>query len=564
MTISDQKLKKLLVAPGHMREVEYKKAKRRAENDDIPIEVALVEDGFIKDQNLGRIIADEINYDFVDLKNIDKREIAQKVLKYISEVVARAQRVVIFDEGPKKIKVATSRPENYTFFKILEQKTDKRVDVYYSTPFDIDKALREFEGDSLAEIERLVRELEESNVRKEQNTVELVDAIMEYANRNLASDIHIEPLSEDSIIRFRVDGVLHKVASYPKKLHNRVASRIKIMAKLRTDEKDAAQDGRFEFETSQEEVDVRVSIMPTTEGENIVMRLLMQEGGRLSMNELGLLDSDLKKMKRAARKPYGMIMVVGPTGSGKTTTLYSVLQHLKRPEVNIMTIEDPTEYNIEGVQQTQVNPAKGITFPKGLRSIVRQDPDVIMVGEIRDEETVDMALNSAMTGHLVLSTMHANDSATTFPRFLEMDAEPFLVATSVNVTIAQRLVRTICPKCKKSHFLPQKELDYLEEEEELAEAIRDLADEEDLSRVRFYKGSGCDFCKGTGYSGRMAIFEVLEVTEEIRKLISEKRDSEIIRRKAIEQGMNSMVRDGVAKALIGKTTLESIRRSVKV
>ena len=564
MTISDQKLKKLLVAPGHMREVEYKKAKRRAENDDIPIEVALVEDGFIKDQNLGRIIADEINYDFVDLKNIDKREIAQKVLKYISEVVARAQRVVIFDEGPKKIKVATSRPENYTFFKILEQKTDKRVDVYYSTPFDIDKALREFEGDSLAEIERLVRELEESNVRKEQNTVELVDAIMEYANRNLASDIHIEPLSEDSIIRFRVDGVLHKVASYPKKLHNRVASRIKIMAKLRTDEKDAAQDGRFEFETSQEEVDVRVSIMPTTEGENIVMRLLMQEGGRLSMNELGLLDSDLKKMKRAARKPYGMIMVVGPTGSGKSTTLYSVLQHLKRPEVNIMTIEDPTEYNIEGVQQTQVNPAKGITFPKGLRSIVRQDPDVIMVGEIRDEETVDMALNSAMTGHLVLSTMHANDSATTFPRFLEMDAEPFLVATSVNVTIAQRLVRTICPKCKKSHFLPQKELDYLEEEEELAEAIRDLADEEDLSRVRFYKGSGCDFCKGTGYSGRMAIFEVLEVTEEIRKLISEKRDSEIIRRKAIEQGMNSMVRDGVAKALIGKTTLESIRRSVKV
>jgi len=486
------------------------------------------------------------------------------MLEYIPEVVAFSQQAIVFAQEDNLLKVATSNPDNYPFFKLLEQKTGKEVDIYYATPFDIEQALKQYRGDLMAEMKRLIKELEKSDAGGEQNVVELVNLVMEYAYSNLASDIHIEPFAEFAIIRFRIDGILHKVAEYPRDIHDRIVSRIKIMAKLRTDEKAAAQDGRFQFSgTGGGEVDVRVSIMPITEGENVVMRLLMQRGKRFSVDELGLLEADLKKVKAAALKPYGMIISVGPTGSGKTTTLYSLLQMLNTPEVNIMTIEDPTEYNVEGVQQTQVNPAKGITFPKGLRSIVRQDPDIIMVGEVRDNETVDMALNSAMTGHLVLTSMHANDAATTFPRFLEMGAESFLVASSVNVTIAQRLVRTVCKECKEEYTLSKEEVDMLSTEPELAKMIKDVSEENDLSKVKFFRGKGCKFCNDTGYDGRTAIFEVLEVTEEIRNLIVKKESSDMIRKKAVEQGMSTMVLDGVTKALMGMTTFEEVRKAAK-
>jgi type II secretory ATPase GspE/PulE/Tfp pilus assembly ATPase PilB-like protein len=259
-----------------------------------------------------------------------------------------------------------------------------------------------------------------------------------------------------------------------------------------------------------------------------------------------------------------MILVVGPTGSGKTTTLYAVLQFLNKPEVNIMTIEDPVEYNIEGVHQTQLNPAKEITFPKGLRSIVRQDPDIIMIGEIRDEETVDIAINSAMTGHLVLSTMHTNDSATTFPRLLEMGAEPFLVASSVNVAIAQRLVRSVCEECKEKHLLTEVEKTMLAEEVELANLIKKVSGKDDLSQVEFYQGRGCKICNDTGFYGRTAIFEVLEVSESLRNLIISKASSDNLRKKAIEEGMTTMIHDGIDKALQGKTTLSEVIKVTKI
>ena len=564
MIISEEKLKELLVDAGHVKDNDFDIAQKEAAGKELSLQELLVEKGLIRDENLGRIIADEVGYDFIDLKKANIAEITNEMLDYIPEVVAFSQKVIVFEEEDDLLKVATSNPGNYPFFKLLQQKTGKEVEVYYATPFDMEQALKKYRGDLMAEMRRLIKELEKSKTGGEENVVELVNLIMEYAHSNLASDIHIEPLSEFSIIRFRIDGILHKVAEYPKRLHDRIVSRLKIMAKLRTDEKAAAQDGRFSFDSGSGQIDVRVSIMPTTEGENVVMRLLMQRGRRFSIDDLGLLDSDLKKLKTAANKPYGMIIVVGPTGSGKTTTLYSVLQMLAQPEVNIMTIEDPTEYNVEGVQQTQVNPAKDITFPTGLRSIVRQDPDVIMVGEIRDNETVDMALNSAMTGHLVLSTMHANDSATTFPRFLEMGAEPFLVASSVNVAIAQRLVRTICGECRESYFLPQEEIDLILEDTKLAETIKDISGEEKLEDVRFYRGAGCKFCNDSGYDGRTAIFEVLEVTEEIRNLIVQKESSDIIKRKAMNQGMSTMVHDGVTKALMGVTTLEEIKKAAKV
>jgi len=564
MIISEEKLKELLVEPELVKEVDFETTRKEAKGKSISFQELLVEKGLVKDEYLGRMIADEKGFKFVNLKQGDLSDITSHMLEYIPEVVAFSQKAVVFDETANLLKVATSQPENYPFFNLLQKKTNKEVEVYYATPFDMRQALKKYKGDMMNAVEDLIKDLEETQVGSEENVVELVDTIIEYAHTNLASDIHIEPLSEFVIIRFRIDGILHKVAEYPKDLHDRIVSRIKILSKLRTDEKAAAQDGRFERSTSGGGVDVRVSIMPTTEGENVVMRLLMQQGKRFSINELGLLDDDFRKLKTAALKPYGMIIVVGPTGSGKTTTLYSVLQMLNEPDVNIMTIEDPTEYNVAGVQQTQVNPSKDITFPTGLRSIVRQDPDIIMVGEIRDEETVDMALNSAMTGHLVLSTMHANDSATTFPRFLEMGAEPFLVASSVNVAIAQRLVRTICTECRESHFLSEEQLDLLQEEKELAAAIKDISGEDELDKVRFYRGAGCKFCNGTGYDSRTAIFEVLEITEGIRKLIVRKEAAEVIKRRAMREGMSTMVHDGVTKALIGITTLDEIRKVAMV
>ena len=282
------------------------------------------------------------------------------------------------------------------------------------------------------------------------------------------------------------------------------------------------------------------------------------------MTELGLLESDLKKLRTDIDKPYGMIIVVGPTGSGKTTTLYAVLQTINKPEVNIMTIEDPVEYGIDRVRQIQVNKAKGITFARGLRSIVRQDPDVIMVGEMRDKETIDTAINSALTGHLVLSTMHANDAPTTFSRFSEMGAKPYLVASSVNTIIAQRLVQTICRECKKAYFLSKEEIAVLEEEPLIVKYIKEISGKSSLPEVRFYKGQGCKFCDNTGHEDRTAIFEVLELTEEIRALVTNEASMDAIRKKAIEQGMTTMVYDGITKALMGITTLEEVRRAAKM
>ncbi len=563
MLISTDRLEKLVVDPGHVKSEDFERAKKTSEEKGVPLERLLIEKGLVKDQVLGRIIADEIDFPFVDLKKGNIKEIGPELLDIIPEVVAHSQRAVAFSQDGKSIKVATSRPDDYPFFKMLEKKTGKEIEVFYATDFDMDNALRRYRGDLMAEMRQLIKELEKSPTGGEDNVVQLVNLIMEYAHSNLASDIHVEPLPETAIIRFRIDGILHKVAEYPKKLHDRVISRIKVLSKLRTDEKAAAQDGRFEYGAVGGGIDVRVSIMPTTEGENLVMRLLMQRGRRFEINDLGLSEPDMKKITAAAQKPYGMIIVVGPTGSGKTTTLYSVLQFLSKPEVNIMTIEDPTEYNIEGVQQTQVNPAKDITFPTGLRSIVRQDPDIIMVGEIRDQETVDMALNSAMTGHLVLSTMHANDAATTFPRLLEMEAEPFLVASSLNVAIAQRLVRKICDECIESYQLSKKEIDSLAEGDTLLKMIKEISSEERVEDVEFYRGKGCKFCNETGYEGRTAIFEVLEISEGIRNLITKKESSDIIRRKAIEEGMTTMTYDGVDKALKGVTTLEEVKKVAK-
>ncbi len=563
MLISAEKLEKLLLESDYIQKMDFDMIKALAKEEKQPLDKMLVEKGLIKDQVMGKLIADAAGYSFIGLKRANIEDITPQLLGYIPEAVALSQRAIVFEEENGILYVASADPGNYNFFKLLEKKTGKKIKPFYVTDFDLDQALRRYKGDITVEVSRLVEELEKDPKKSEENIVNLVDLILDYGYTSLCSDIHIEPLVKMTIVRYRIDGILHKAIEFPKELHTRVVSRLKILARLRTDERAAAQDGRFEHNIRGATIDLRVSIMPTTDGENVVMRVLMQRGRRFELSDLGLLDSDLKKLKTNADKPYGMIVVVGPTGSGKTTTLYAVLQLINRPEVNIMTIEDPVEYGIERVRQIQVNSAKEITFPKGLRSIVRQDPDIIMVGEIRDKETVDIAINSAMTGHLVLSTLHANDAPTAFSRFLEMGAKPYLVSSSVNTTIAQRLVRKICKDCKESYFLSEKEINILNDEPNLAGNIREISGKNNLAEVKFFRGKGCKFCGDSGYEGRTTIFEILNVSEEIRELITNKAPMDTIRKKAIQEGMTTMVYDGITKALMGVTTFEEVRRAAK-
>ncbi len=555
MTISEEQLHEMLVSPGHVSEEQFSTSVTEAARKGISISRYLVEEGYISDENLGKTIADYHNCHYINFHCV---ELKDEYLSCIPEVVARTQRVIIFNVTEDALSIGTENIDNYEFFRLLEKKTGKLVSVYYATAAQIDGALKLYKGDLHDTIMELVARCMEN--QHDGDIVNLFDRILEYANDNRASDIHIEPHESKILIRFRVDGLLHEALSYPHALHEKIVFRIKIMSHLQTDEHSAAQDGRFEYHGQDNVFDVRVSILPITHGENVVMRLLDSLSYLYSLENLGLSEADSKKVLQAIEKPHGMILAVGPTGSGKTTVLYTILEKLNKSDMNIMTIEDPVEYHINGVQQTQVNPKKSLTFATGLRSIVRQDPDIIMVGEIRDEETADISINSALTGHLILSTLHTNDAATTFPRLMEMNVEPFLIASSVNLIVALRLVRRICDQCKESYVPKKQEFELLQLDAPILEAIRRISGKDELSAVRLYRGRGCRTCRGTGFSERVGIFEILEVTNEIQLLITKKASAELINQKALELGMTSLLCEGITKALNGETTLGEVMK----
>lgn len=384
------------------------------------------------------------------------------------------------------------------------------------------------------------------------SVISLVDAMMSEAYTMRASDVHIDPDEEKLHIRFRIDGVMSEIYIFPKELHSEIITRIKVLAGLRTDEHQMAQDGRFKAKIEGAGfVDVRVSIAPTYHGENCVMRILAERAQELTLEALGYSENHLKIVQRAIERPFGMILVVGPTGSGKTTSLYSVLKKLNTKDVSIITIEDPVEYSLDGVDQIQVNERTGLTFAHGLRFILRQDPNIIMVGEIRDEETAAIAINAAMTGHKLLSTLHANDAPTALPRLIEMHIEPFLIASTINIIIGQRLVRTICSTCKASKLLSPSEL------ENLKSLIPKALFKENHV---FYEGQGCDECHQTGFKGRIGIHEVLEMSAQIRDLIMQHANAGQIRETAIKNGMVTMLEDGFEKAMLGITSIEEVLR----
>jgi len=382
----------------------------------------------------------------------------------------------------------------------------------------------------------------------------LVDYIIEQAYLAHASDIHIDPQEQNVDVRLRIDGVLYSVFVLPKTLLAQVITRIKVHCGLRTDEHQAAQDGRFRLAVADTQIDLRVSIMPTYHGENAVLRLLVSDLKSRSLKDMGFSERDLRVVEAYAKRTRGMTLATGPTGSGKTTTLYTVLQTLNTPAVSITTIEDPIEYSMPNVTQIQVNPATNLTFAKGLRAIVRQDPNIIMVGEIRDAETAGIAVNAALTGHVVLSTLHTNDAATTLPRLLDMGVEPFLVASTVNIAIGQRLVRRLCGMCKVEYTLTDAERDRLSGVVSAPIFAK---------KRRFWNGKGCQECKDSGYKGRLGIYEVLEVRGEIRDLIVQKASAESIRQVAMRMGMTTMLEDGFVKAGEGLTSIAEVLRVVQ-
>ncbi len=384
------------------------------------------------------------------------------------------------------------------------------------------------------------------------SVISFVDAMVEDASLVRSSDIHLDPEAGKTKIRFRIDGVLQDIDVIPAHVHNEVISRIKILCGLRTDEHQAAQDGRFRLTLkSGGRTDVRVSIVPTYYGENAVMRLLSDQAEEFSLDSLGFTKENQIKIVRAVRQPHGMILATGPTGSGKTTTLYTLVKMLNEPGVSIVTIEDPIEYSIGGINQIQVNERTNLTFSNGLRSLLRQDPNIIMVGEIRDVETAGIAVNTALTGHLVLSTLHTNDAPTTLPRLLDMKVEPYLIASTVNVAIGQRLVRRICKSCSKPYKLSSAE----------EKSLSEIMPPELLAKHgTFYKGEGCDACNGTGYHGRAGIHEVLEISGPMRDAILKKVSASDIRDLAVKNGMTPMIVDGFTKAAAGLTTIEEVLR----
>lgn len=518
---------------------------------------AFVENKILTEEEMGTIIAGYYGVPYVMLS---KQNIPEDVAHIIPEKVARRVKAIAFFRGADGVKVALSDPSNKSILSMVARKTGERAMAYYADTSQIEATINLYQKALQKTIDELLAEhVKQAAIYKgDLPIIKVVDELITAGFYDRASDIHIEPEEKSALIRFRIDGVLQDVLRVPREVHDRIISRIKVLSNLRTDEHLSAQDGKMTEHLEEEDLDIRVSILPVTQGEKAVLRLLSSHSREYSLTDIGMDSEDLGKVTKAFNRSFGMILSTGPTGSGKTTTIYSILKILNTREKNIMTIEDPVEYRIQGANQVQVNAKTNLTFANGLRSILRQDPNVIFVGEIRDSETAGIAVNAALTGHLVLSTLHTNDAATAIPRLTDMKVEPFLVASTVSVIVAQRLVRQICSSCKT------------EVEIETSEALGHFSEEivkkylGKGERLKVFKGKGCQICRNTGYAGRVGLFEVLEVTKDIRQLISEKADSDVIADAARREGMKTMLEDGLQKVAKGVTTIDEVVRVTKV
>ncbi len=521
------------------------------------IEEVLAEKKIITDEDLGKLISKTLNLPYIRLKDVT---IPDDVFTLIPERLARSQKMIAFAKDAQGLSVAMSFPQKSEVLDMLARKIGLPLRFFVATDKDMDDTLLMYKKDLQKVVDSLIKEDIQVLSEDDPPVAKIVDALVETAFRDKASDIHMEPEEKETIVRLRIDGVLHEVLHVSKYLHDRMVTRIKVLSSLRTDEHLAAQDGKMKFEIDTERLDIRVSIIPIVEGEKVVMRLLASSSQTFTLQSLGMSDADLAKVERAYSKSYGMVLSTGPTGSGKTTSIYSMLKILNTREKNLTSIEDPVEYHITGANQVQVNTKTNLTFANGLRSLLRQDPNIIFVGEIRDSETAGIAVNAALTGHLVFSTLHTNDAATAIPRLVDMKVEPFLVASTVNVIIAQRLVRKICDSCRVSEVITFDQLAKNLPKEIILKHYNPVGKDQD---IRVYKGRGCKVCHMTGYHGRIGVYEVLEVSKSIRDLVAKRSDADTIFQAAIADGMTTMLDDGLQKVAKGETTIEEVLRVTK-
>ncbi|BDU50197.1 type II secretion system ATPase GspE [Haliovirga abyssi] len=518
---------------------------------------AIVRLGFCTKDQMIETLSTQMGFPFIRL---ERQVIDPKVIQLISEDMARRYKLIPIFKTNNRLNLAMADPLDYfaideiefqTGFEVVpsiavEDDVLEAIDKYYSSGREKTK-LSEFKYDKNSTNKKVESgKIDITEEGDDSPAVELVNVVLKQAIEDKASDIHIEPEEDELRIRFRIDGILHEVMKTPKNLESSVMTRLKIMSKLDIAEKRIPQDGRIELKYKEKDIDVRISTLPTVNGEKIVMRILDKSNVMINLENLGFEKENLEKFRKLIRKPHGIILVTGPTGSGKTSTLYGALNEINTLDKNIITLEDPVEYQLKIINQVQVKSDVGLTFASGLRSILRQDPDVIMVGEIRDKETAEIAIESAMTGHLVFSTLHTNSAAGTITRLIDMGVEPFLISSSIIGIVGQRLVRKICNSCKTEHTA---------EKEEMLELNLDATKEYKIS-----SGEGCNSCKKTGYKGRTAIHELLIPNEKIRKLIIEKESSGAINKEAIKSGMKTMRDDGVTKILKGITTIEEVIR----
>ena len=574
---NEEQLKKLLLdskAVGAQElDLYLEEAKKRNQN----LEDYLTSQKVIGQEQLYQTAANYFNLPFINLKN---ETIRKDILFLIPEPLAATHKIIAFDKTDSELKIASLNPADLQIFEFLTKKTGLTVKIYLTTPESINEVLKLYHKGLKAEFQELTKEQEKPGESSEGGSklkelahdlpvIRIVDTLLEYAILENASDIHIEPTEKEVVVRYRIDGVLRPVMTLPKSVHAGIVARVKILSNLKLDEHRLPQDSRFKVTTNEYKVSFRVSIIPTYDGEKVVLRALNEQTGIISLEQLGFQKRSLDVVRVNIKKPHGLILVTGPTGSGKTTTLYAILNILNRPEVNITTVEDPIEYRMPGLNQTQVSPRIGYTFASALRSFLRQDPNIIMVGEIRDTETAEISIHAALTGHLVLSTLHTNDAPTTLPRLSEMGVAAFLVASTCVMIIAQRLVRKICPDCMESYTLNKAELADLEKKINFESILQTLEKENLVTKKQskesllFYRGKGCKKCNKNGYRGRVGIYEVLNVTAEIAELIIKTAPAKEIQRVAKEQGMLAIIEDGFIKAKNGVTTIEEILRVTK-
>jgi len=497
--------------------------------------------------------------------------ISPEILNLIPEQVARKYKIIPFelDETTGKLSVAMADPRDLPLLEFLEQKSGKSISAHLGVETEIlERIIEEYSKGLAAEVSEAlietggmaVKTIEASQIGqiiKEAPIAKIVSVILEYALKSRASDIHVEPHDISTRVRYRIDGILHEKLALPKSVYDAVVSRIKILSGMKIDERRSPQDGRFNFKMGEEEVDFRVSTLPLVHGEKVMLRLLKKTGGIPDLPALGLIGPTLKNLEKAITAPHGMILSTGPTGSGKTTTLYSILSRLNSKKVNIITLEDPVEYEITGINQAQINPQAGLTFASGLRSILRQDPNIILVGEIRDSETTSLAVQAALTGHLVFSTLHTNNAATSIPRLIDLGAEPFLIVSVLNALMAQRIVRRICVTCKEVYTpIPEVAADI----KKILGPLLPTNLSGNGKQLTLYRGVGCKECSSTGYLGRIGIYETIMMSSNIARMVLERATAEVIENKAMEEGMITLMQDGYLKVLDGITTIEEVLR----